>query len=382
MLMLVALVVLPSCGGGVDSGGTGSAPATLAVGPITGFGSVVVGGIHYDDSTADVRDGDDAPLQPTDLRLGMHTRIDAGPVASANGRLEAKAEAIRIDVQVRGPVDSVDPATSTLKVLGQTVLVNGNTALDALTGGLAALRAGDLLAVYGEVDRAGGRIVATRLAPAAAGQDFILRGTVERYDAAARRLVVGGQTLSLAQLSASDLPSSLAAGQPVRARLASAPVAGVWTVKSLRKDGLMLGTRDNVELEGRISALTSPQRFSVDGVEVDASAATFPDGTQGIVLGARVEVEGSASAGVITARTVKLEEDEDGAGGFELEGRITSVDAGARTFVLRGVTVVHDDATVFEGGNAGTLAANRKVSVKGTLADNGTRLLARKIELD
>jgi Domain of unknown function (DUF5666) len=329
-----------------------------------------------------VRDGDDAPLKAADLRLGMHTRIDAGPVASANGRLEAKADAIRIDVQVRGPVDSVDPATSSLKVLGQTVLVNGNTALDALTGGLAALRGGDLLAVYGEVDRAGGRIVATRLAPAGAGQDFILRGTVERYDAAANRLVVGGQTLSLAQVAASDLPSSLATGQPVRARLASAPVAGVWTVKSLRKDGLMLGTRDNVELEGRISALTSPQRFSVDGVEVDASAATFPDGTQGIVLGARVEVEGSASAGVITARTVKLEEDEDGEGGFELEGRITSVDAGARTFVLRSVTVVHDDATVFEGGNATALVANKKVSVKGTLADNGTRLLARKIELD
>src|SRR5205085_9845313 len=41
--------VVAGCGGGVDSGGTGAQPTSFASGPITGFGSVIVNAVHYDD---------------------------------------------------------------------------------------------------------------------------------------------------------------------------------------------------------------------------------------------------------------------------------------------------------------------------------------------
>ena len=54
-LLLAAFALLTGCGGGggVDSGGTGVTPSVSA-GPITGFGSVIVAGVRFDDSTATV----------------------------------------------------------------------------------------------------------------------------------------------------------------------------------------------------------------------------------------------------------------------------------------------------------------------------------------
>ena len=49
-------LLLTGCGGGVESGGTGATPASFASGPITGFGSVIVNGVRFDDSKAVVTD--------------------------------------------------------------------------------------------------------------------------------------------------------------------------------------------------------------------------------------------------------------------------------------------------------------------------------------
>jgi hypothetical protein len=71
------------CGGGVGSGGTG----TYASGAITGFGSIIVNDVRYDDSAATILDDDDAPRSSSELRLGMTVQIDAGAIASdSSGR--------------------------------------------------------------------------------------------------------------------------------------------------------------------------------------------------------------------------------------------------------------------------------------------------------
>ncbi len=57
---LLVGVLAAGCGGGVDSGGTGVQPTSFASGPITGFGSVIVNTVHYDDGNATVRDGSGA----------------------------------------------------------------------------------------------------------------------------------------------------------------------------------------------------------------------------------------------------------------------------------------------------------------------------------
>ncbi len=62
--------MLGGCGGGVDSGGTGGA-STYASGPINGFGSIVVNGVHFDDSTGSISDDDGNARNRSDLQLGM-----------------------------------------------------------------------------------------------------------------------------------------------------------------------------------------------------------------------------------------------------------------------------------------------------------------------
>lgn len=57
------------------------------------------------------------------------------------------------------------------------------------------------------------------------------------------------------------------------------------------------------ELEGRVTAYTSPTSFSVDGIPVDASAAP-----RALSVGMRVEVYGTMANGVLVASRVKIED--------------------------------------------------------------------------
>ena len=60
------------------------------------------------------------------------------------------------------------------------------------------------------------------------------------------------------------------------------------------------------ELEGRVTAYTSPTSFSVDGIPVDTSAAPHT-----LSVGMRVEVYGTMTNGVLVASRVKIEDGDD-----------------------------------------------------------------------
>jgi hypothetical protein len=383
--VVALVVVLAACGGGVDSGGTGAAPATLAVGPISGYGSIVVGGVHYDETSARISDEDEQPLDASALELGVVATIEASAVVSNNGRLEATAERIRVGAELVGPVDAVDAARSSVTVLGQQVAVPTSTVFEkSLSGDLAALHPGDVLAVYGQQDTAGRRIVATRIEPRPLATVYVLRAPVDSYSRDARALVLGGTVISLAGLSADALPETLATGSLARARLRTEQQDGAWVALSLQANPLTVDSRENVEIEGRITAFTSPQQFSVAGVAVDASAAEFPNGTGGLTPGARVEVEGRASAGTIIARSVKLESDDAGsADPLEIEGRISALDTVAQTFVVHDVTVSYANVPGFNPADVQhTDGSFAWVSVRGRLSADRTIVIATSIEIE
>ena len=98
-----------------------------------------------------------------------------------------------------------------------------------------------------------------------------------------------------------------------------------------------------------------------------------------IANGVHLEVAGEARGGVVVARKVEFERDDE-ADKFELSGAIESIDAGTHTFVLRGVTVSYDDSTRFDGGTVAMLAVGARVEVSGKLSANGTQVLASRIE--
>jgi hypothetical protein len=137
-------------------------------------------------------------------------------------------------------------------------------------------------------------------------------------------------------------------------------------------------------VRGVITAVTSATEFSVDGIPVDASAATFPDSTTGLALGAEVEVRGTLTNGTLVATVVGLEgrhrSDDDRK--FELHGSITSVDTAARTFLLRGVTVSYAGTVTYTGGTEAGLMAGARVAVRGTVGSTRSSLAAVTVRFE
>lgn len=380
----VLALTLPACGGGgVGEGGTGFGSA-YSSGAITGFGSVIVNDIVFDDTVASVVDGDGVSRSRSDLHLGMTVEVDSGPIASSGGSSTASATQVRYDSALVGPVASINLSGNSFVVLGQSVVVDEFTAFDAsLTTRLGALSNGQLVEVYGVFDAALARFRATRVEPRSSASGYKLRGFVAQVDASAKTLRIGSAQFSWA--SAAGLGGAPAVGQAVRLSLATTPLnGGVWQITSFGTAVRSLGDLAGFSVKGLVTAFTSSASFQVDGRAVNASGAQFPDGTSGLAVGARVEVDGAVRAGVFVATQVRLRSDDfERARGFELKGLLESVNAVARTFVLRGQVVSYARSDlVFEGGSAAGLLTNVRVEVKGLQSPTGAVLEATRIKFD
>ncbi len=373
---LASALALAGCGGGSDgsstvagvtSGGTGS----FSTGSITGFGSIIVGAIRFDDSKASsILDIDD---DNTDLRgqlkLGMVVRVKGKPKIGTS----ADAETIEVRSELLGPVSRVD--ATTLTVLGQTVKVTATTLLDDGLAGLASLAPNDIVEVHGFVDSVNNVITATRIerkTPASV-KAFKLQGHIRALTATTFQ--IGDLVISFASL----IPSSLILtnGLMVRVRLEATLNAGARKARKIRAVELELQDRDEAEVEGTITAFTSRSQFSVNGLAVDASGATVPPGLK---LGDRIEVEGKLVNGVLVAKKVELEVENDPLK-FELHGTVSNLNTSARTFEVRGVTVDFS-AAQFNNGTQTNLRDAVRVEVKGVVSAGGTRLKATRISFE
>lgn len=379
--LMLAAALVAGCGGGVGSGGTGS----FAAGPITGFGSVIVNGVRFDDSTDNIEDHDGMRRNRDELRLGMTVEIDSGPITVSATGATATATRIRFDSELRGPVSSVNAGGASFTLLGQQVVVDATTAFAEELGTLTGLRPGVEVEVFAVYDPAGARYRAKRVAMARSGAAAQLRGPVGALDTAARTLRIGSGSSVYNYSAATAVPANLALGSFVRLRLAPAALpSGQWSVLSFTAALQALPDADDARLEGLISSFTSATSFSVNGRPVDASGASFPNGSAGLALGVRVEVEGRLRDGTLRATKVKIEsDDEDRNREFELHGAVESVNPAASTFVLRGQTIstVRPDLR-YEKGTAADLVVGRQVEVKGRLSADGLRVEATKISFE
>ena len=382
-LLLVAAFVT-ACGGGVDSGGTGAPATSFASGPITGFGSVIVNGVHYDDRSATVSDADGNLRSRTDLRLGMTIEARGTAITvDADGNDASTATSIVFGSEIVGPVAANDLVARTLTVLGHAVDTSTTTVFDnALAGGQAALAPGDIVEVYASFDAATGRYAATRIERKTAVGAFVLRGIVSSFDATARTFALGATRISYAGLPAAGLAATLADGRFVRVSVGLVPGAdGVFAAVRITDGSPAIGEREDVKIKGLVSAFTSATQFSVNGTPVDAHNAQFPDGMAGVALGTRVEVEGSTAAGVLLATRVEVVSDGEESGKqFEVQGTIESIDTAGKTYVMRDVIVDYSGSVDFRDGTVADLAAGRDVRARGTISADGTRLQAARID--
>ncbi len=385
---LTSLAVLAACGGGGGGSSDADGGAALTVGPISGFGSIIVAGVRFDDDDARVYDDDGVDVtreRRGNLGLGTVVEIESGGIDDRTGR--ATARRIRLGSEIEGPVASVDVAGRRLVVLGQTIVVTADTVFDDPlgAGGLAAL-AGQIVEAHVLFDAASGHFVATRIEVEDDEDEFKLRGQVAAHDAAAQRFRLGGAVISYAKIGASGLPAGFADGLRVRVKLEVTPAAdGSWIAISVRSADRRLDDRGDVRLRGTVSAYTSPTAFEVDGVPVDASGARIDDGP--VTAGAFVKVRGTTVGGVLVATRVDVEDDDidDDEGdrdAFELHGSVDTLDAAARSFMLRGVRVTWNESTRFEDGSVAQLVAGARVEVEGRLSQDRSTLVATEIDFE
>ena len=380
---VVLACVLAACGGGgggdlagVGTGGTGTVSSTVGVGPISGFGSVIISGVRYDDSAATVTDEDGNARTRADLKLGMVGAVSGSADFVAGTGV---ATGIRYGSEIVGPVESVDFAGGRFTVLGATVSIKTATVFDDRLAGLAALKVGDRVEVYGLYNAADGAYTATRIEPDPLANRFKLRGAVEALDAANRRFTVAGVRIDYSGVPAAGLPA-LANGLIVRASSARLPSGGLWAVDSLGSAPRVALADGEIKIEGDISALASPTSFVVDGVTVDASAASIA-GTP--ALGRRVKVEGRGRAGILVAKEVEAaDEDAPDAEEFEITAAITDFDAATQRFRLRGQLIDASGPVSFESGSRASLANGRRIELKGYFDAQVGAVIATRIHFE
>lgn len=373
LLASAGVIVLPSCGGGggvagVGSGGTGS----YTTGRITGFGSVIINGVRFDDARAKVVDEDDTGrlLGTQDLRLGMvvEVRGSAIVVGTAATLATATATTITVESQIKGRVES-RTAPDTLVVFGQTVKIDAATVFDGIT--FTAIVVGDVLEVHGFADSTG-VVTASRIEREAATTTFKVRGLISSLDTAARTFRVGAATFNFSATVPDRLPArALANGLFVRVQTSTTAAAGnQWPV--VRID-LRSPIEDSEESEVEGILLQNGSGLSVNGIPIDASR--LPAGTV-LPINRQVEIEGPIVSGVLVARKIEIE-DENEQAKVEARGAVSALDTSARTFVVRGITFRYTVGVTQQNG--GTIAANlivgTSIEVEGRLSATGSGIV-------
>lgn len=315
-LVLAASAMSVSCGP-PGTGGTGATGPEIGIytqGPISGFGSVIVNGIHFDDTTATVQI-DGKPASSADLRLGMVATIQ-GQSGATN--TQGTASSIVVWTITQGPIISGSAAPGTsgqFTVAGITLLTDSSTVFSGIGAAVPAVP-GQWVAVWGlqsSPDALTWRATRVQaLPPPLMGTGtttdtpavMVSSGLVADQGANAS---IGGVTLNSTGISTQS-QGLLQQGELVR-------VAGtlsstdnsflVQDVQSLNPSAAM-GLQSLVQMEGIVVSMLTGNRFQLGNIPVDANqASVVPQATQ-ITVGSRVVVKGSSQSGVLMAATIIL----------------------------------------------------------------------------
>ncbi len=386
--LLALLAVVTNCGGGgaslaggVDSGGTGRSTAS---GPVTGLGSVFVNGVRFQVDSAVIKDDDGKIVGPDQLTMGMVATVQSTATVNDGGELKATADMVQIVSQLVGPVESVDVASNSLNVLGQSVRITAATWFDdVFQNGLDASLVGQGVEIFGHFDNGAKQYVATRVALRTDHSAYKINGLLNAWDPVKKTMVVGNLNVNYANLADASVPTTLKLGDFVRIRVPAKPVGSSVTAQSISVVVIDLGDARKVSLNGRITAWTSTRQFSVNGKAVNAASAVFPDGESGAILGARILVSGISSHDTLVASTVTVQGNESAANSqFELHGAITSLDKSAKSMVVHGIAVKFAAQTTIAAGALADLNNGRQVKVVGTLSASKTSVEAKSISFE
>jgi hypothetical protein len=386
------LALLISCGGGggVGSGGTGA--TATASGTVTGFGSIFVDGVRFDDSKASKRA---ARTAAEDGSGGVNAEIKLGQQVefTFNGSVQDKgvASAITVAPRLIGVVTDTIPAVpnpptqplTAITVMGVQVAINTNAANGPVTQIDASnLSTGSNVEVHAIVG-ANGSLTATRIEDTAQLTN-LLRGPVSNVSGTT--VSIDGVTVQLSGLTASDQVKVKAATSAV---VFGQYVSGVFTATATRVVNQPATSKDDGYLSGYVTGLDEVNKlFKLDGVSVSYSGAS---GTTGIAQGQYVRVRGVYSPTVVNqflASKVQQRSSESSSNGgdSEIDGTVTASNPITATnttgdITVRGIKITYTAAsTTGCGVPAAFTIGTTYVSVHGNTSSTGVAATSIKCE--
>lgn len=335
--------ILVACGGSsLDLAGVGSGGSGLAEGTVSGFGSLFVDGVEYDDSAA-VTSVEDATgqLNVTTASVGQRVRV----------RFDAQARASSVQVlpQLVGPVTGV-AAGGWLRVLGQWVQIFdqtiGATPATVLAGGVASsasFDAGDAIEAHGtwvfDPTRGAHVLQATRVERLATVPSTLLLGGVVAAvgDTGLRLNSTTGTTIV-----APSLPADVVANSVVTVWAAAFDTAGDRaTAIRVRANSAASTEGARLSLTGNVLALDmTRRRISVQGVTAQIPPMLDPGAVE-VRDFVRIVATADASGWLVNSVQPHASVDQFG-GTVHLRGAIKGIDwssPGPLTFALRGTRV-------------------------------------------
>lgn len=366
---LLALMALGACGGS-DSGSTIAPPPTTqtpppppapvgktVVGPISGFGSVIVNGVRYETNNASFTiDGN--PGSQADLKVGQIVVLKSERDSSGANI----ASSVDYEEILEGPVESIDLVNDRFVILGRTVVVNNTTSFDddISPSSIDGIVVGDILEISGDFN-ADGEIIATRVEKSddqSANNDFEIHGTVEDLDTTAMTFRLGTLTIGYSSAVLEDFDdSSIANGDFVEVEGTTFLNDGTFIATKVEnqnddRDEFRGDEDDEAEIKGLITTFESAERFTIAGVTILTNASTeFEDGgASDLGLNVRVEVEGTFNAaGELVAETIEFELISD----IEISSTIDAIDTTNNTITVFGVVFAVDEKTRYEDNSSG-----------------------------
>ncbi len=372
----VTLIVACGGGGGGGSGVTSTSTAGVGSGGtgfVTGFGSVIVDGIRYDDSRLDASgaievEADDSSTATGDrtvVKVGQRVELtfDTGDIAT---KLRVASEAVGLVTQVA--------AGNEIQVAGQRVVVNTSSTAGPLTifegfTALASLTTNDRVEVHGvlRTDNSGSQFIQAariELKPTTNSAGVAITSTKVSGFVSNLATSNGVRTFNLGTLvvtvpaNASVTPTAATLANGNRVKVFSAgPVANNALTASAVRIKQFNTSQADFRVFGVVSnANATTNTFQIENVTVDASSiGSVP------ANGTSVRVKGvlNADTNTLVAKEVKVSDDT--VTGNELKGSVADYVSNA-SFTVRGTPVDASAATI-----TGTLAQGVFVEIKGTV---------------
>lgn len=388
----LSTAVLVACGGGGGSSAgsvaqTPAAPApstptasaaAVVNGTITGFGSVIINGVRYDDSLAKVAFSNRPDVQTAATLGDLHTGMQVQATLK-----DGVLQNLLVNFALAGTIGAVDATAGTLSVFGQTIKTTTTGQLPTVFEGFTALSqllVGDLVKVSGTV-ASDGSITATRIERKVKDgtELFRISGAVQALDTTAKTFgLTGNATVTVDYSQAKLLPDGavIENGKQVSVVSANAPAANggktVLVASAIEVKARKLPDSGDTTVGGPISDFQSLASLRVGDVVVDASAATLKDGTVAadLVNGAQALAHGTLASGAMKADWIKVLKNDTAIKAL-LVGQITDY-VSLSNFTLRG-TAVDGSAATFSKGSAADLGTGAWVTVTGQLTPSGVK---------